>query len=246
MKPYEQLRAEYDEALFSLLMEEVMIAEGEALLAENERLKLDSDFVITDEMDQRMLSAIDRKFNEKEFNSKTRGLRQILTKSIAAVFAFVFMTGVACGINPTVRATTIELIVQFSEKATSLFVSNIEHSSTIDSTYSVDYIPNGFYQYSELIEGRFEMYEFKDDSGAVISVQITHSKGALISSVDTENAEKVETIRVNGNEGLLIEKNNRIHISIVDVTKNDFIDVVCTGVDSDTAMKVAQSIKIYS
>lgn len=244
MKSYEQLKSEYDEALFALLMEKVMVEEGELLLAENERLKSNPEFEITPEMDRRMLSAVDKAFQEKKRTSKAITKRRVWGKCVAAVLALVCMTGVVFGVSPTVRASAIDLIIMFSEKATSLFISDYEQRTSIDSIYSIDYIPDGFYQHSELIEGRFEMYEFKNDSGARISIQITHSKGSLISSVDTENAEKVESISVNGNEGLMIEKNDRVHISIVDVSQNDFIDVVCNGIDSDTAMEVAQSIKI--
>ena len=47
---------------FEKMIEEVMRAEGERLLAENERLKSDPSAVIPQEIDQRILEFINSKF----------------------------------------------------------------------------------------------------------------------------------------------------------------------------------------
>ena len=53
MTRHEELRDNYEDALFALLMDEFAEREGERLLEENERLKLDPDNVISDELDKR-------------------------------------------------------------------------------------------------------------------------------------------------------------------------------------------------
>jgi hypothetical protein len=50
---------------FELLMEQVAKAEGERLLAENERLKADPTAAVPEELNRRMLTLIDGHFLEK-------------------------------------------------------------------------------------------------------------------------------------------------------------------------------------
>ena len=46
MTKREQLREEYEDALFALMMDEFAVAEGEKALEENVRLKIDPVFVV--------------------------------------------------------------------------------------------------------------------------------------------------------------------------------------------------------
>lgn len=246
MKSYDQLRTEYDEALFALLMEEAMHADGEMLLAENERLKSESEFPISLEIDERMYMAIDRTYKKKRDRNRIAQVRRFISKGIAAMFAVVISISLACHLSPTVKARTLELIIQMAEKTATIFVSERADNETelSESKYVFDYIPNGFYQYSELKEGRFEMQEFKNDTEDKITIMITHSKGNLVSSMDTENADVIENISINGNDGLLVEKEGRIHIAIYDVNEMDYLEVICFGLDKETVIKVTESIRL--
>ncbi len=255
MKSYEQLKTEYDEALFALLMEDAMQAEGEALLAVNEHLKCEPDFVISAEADKRMHSAIDWAYQQKSRQNKVAKVRRFMSRSIAAMLAVAMLVGIGCTLNPTVKAKTLTLMMKVTNQATILFADNgseippwlatpdqseSDHNRT---EYEITYIPDGFYQHSELQTEHFIIQEFINEDEALISVQITHSHGNMISSMDTENADSIENITINGNSGLLVVKGQRVHIETYDVNEMDYFDIVCTKLDKETVIKIAEGIQ---
>ena len=56
----------YSESSFAQLMEQVAMAEGERLLAENERLKADPAATVPEEINQRMFDLIDGRLGQKK------------------------------------------------------------------------------------------------------------------------------------------------------------------------------------
>lgn len=63
-----------------------------------------------------------------------------------------------------------------------------------------------------------------------------------IHNVDTENADNVESIWINGYEGLLIEKGERVHIVWGDTDRECFVDVICTNLGKDTVISIAMNL----
>ncbi|MCI9402468.1 MAG: hypothetical protein HFF04_02195 [Oscillospiraceae bacterium] len=66
MKSREQLREEYEDALFALMMDYAAQAEGERLLAENEALKHNPAAQVPEHLDQRCLQTIQMAFQKKK------------------------------------------------------------------------------------------------------------------------------------------------------------------------------------
>ena len=62
-------------------------------------------------------------------------------------------------------------------------------------------------------------------------------------NVDTENAQSVETIYINGYEGLLIEKDARVHIVWGDTEQGLFVELVCTGLEKHIVIDMADAMK---
>ena len=253
MKSFEQLRNDYDEALFALLMDDAMQIEGKAFLSENERLKNESDNPIFPKTDARVHAAIEKAYRRKRRQNGAARFRRMIGKGVAAVFVAAVLVGIGCAVNPTVKAKTLKLMMTITNQATILFVDDgseippwlvaPDQSDHNRTEYEITYIPDGFYHHSELQTEHFNMQEFKNDDEALVSVQITHSHGNMISSMDTENADVVEEITINGNNGLLVVKGQRIHIETYDEIEMDYFDVVCLKVDKETVIKIAEGIK---
>ena len=61
--------------------------------------------------------------------------------------------------------------------------------------------------------------------------------------IDTEGAEIVEEIMINGNSGLRIVKNDQTHIALANTDKNIFIDICSSEhVPGEVVEKIAQNI----
>lgn len=75
MKSREQLQEEYEEALFTLMMDYVAQADGKQYLEENERLKNDPAAQIPESVDQRCLQTIQRAFQRRKAAAPTKDLQ---------------------------------------------------------------------------------------------------------------------------------------------------------------------------
>lgn len=74
-------------------------------------------------------------------------------------------------------------------------------------------------------------------------IVINRFDGTSTYNVDTEGAEIVEEIMINGNSGLRIVKNGQTHIALANTDKNIFIDICSSEhVPGEVVEKIAQNI----
>ena len=86
------------------------------------------------------------------------------------------------------------------------------------------------------------MYGFENDSGD--SFVIDRVSGTTERSVDTENAESIENIVINGLETLRVTKQECINTIMMDTEHGIFIRVwTSAGISLETNQKMAESIK---
>lgn len=104
----------------------------------------------------------------------------------------------------------------------------------------IGWLPEGFtYQ-----EGRYDWYaKFEDETGRWIWIYLYDGAGSL--HIDTEGAELVEDVTINGNEGLCVVKNGYVHIVTTDLTKLLYIDVIASDqISVSTVNRVVENINI--
>lgn len=255
MTQREQLRDNYEDALFALLMDEFAEREGERLLKENERLKLDPDIVVSDELDKRCIKTIDRTLAKRRRHKVKYAAYRVISRVAVAVLAVAVLFGTAYAAFPEVRIKTLNLIIELSEKAASLTLdgtnSNIQRDDEVSSALNEDGTLRG-YRLPEIPEG-FELeYESNTRASALIryinsynisiGFSVKTARGAVL-NVDTEDAEKVENISIHGYDGLLIKKGEGIDIVWADTDQNNFVLVSCDGLDEKTVWEYAEIMK---
>ena len=246
MRSREQLQEQYDDALFALLMEDTIDAEGNIFIAENERLKSDDHFMVPEQIDERSRKTIEQAFKANERKTRKENRKQISKRTLAAVLAVVFIFGVSYFTVPEVKATVLNLITKVSDTTVDLYLDR-EENSEIDMknryfSYEVSYIPDEFictYEYDGDLMCAYEFMRGED----MISIQIIHDDMNVVHSVDSEGADVFSEIEVNGNQGIYIEKDSCIYITFIDTKNMNYIDVVCEGIDSDTVIEIAEGIR---
>lgn len=114
----EQLREQYEDALFALLMDEVAASEGNRALEENERLKRDPDAAVPEETQQKCLQFIEQQFRARSGRSARRTAFQIFRNvSMVALLAALLFTA-ACAMSPVLRQKTLNFMMEtFSDHA---------------------------------------------------------------------------------------------------------------------------------
>lgn len=252
MRPYDKKNAEHEEALFALLMDELMQTEGNAFLDENEYLKETIDADVMAKIDKRSMETIQEQFENKSSPSKLHKMKFLYRHTMAAVITVVCLFGLSYLTMPTVKAKTLNLLMDITDKATEQLI--MTDSSGSDSSpnqeyaednfgYVFNYIPCGFYYESESQTKQCVVHKFKNDKGSSISIQIINGVGNVLSSVDTENVSLVENISIDGGKGLLIEKNGKIQIAIVDLIRDISISIIGDGIEKSSMLAIAQNIE---
>ena len=252
MTRHEELRDNYEDALFALLMDEFAEREGERLLEENERLKLDPDIVISDELDKRCIKTIDRTFAKGKRRKVKYAAYRMISRVAVAVLAVVVLFGTAYAAFPEVRIRTLNLIIELSDQAASLTLERANNSMQNDDGASAELNEDGTlrgYRLPEIPEG----FELEYDSNTSVSTRIRYTNAYGISigfsviaargtalNVDTENAEEVKNISIHGYSGLLVKKGEGIDITWADTDQNNFIMISCDGLDEETVWGYAE------
>lgn len=253
----EKLRDNYEDALFALLMESVMEEEGKKLLQENERLKADPEFEVPEEASRRCVKAIKKAFAKK--NGKAAG------KAIYRTFSKVAVLAVLCGLLftaayaaiPDVRVKTLNLLIETSDVTTRLTIAGEGSAANMGKPrpgaaeggvillrYQFPDAPEGFVQdpTQSGVIGEFAWAYYQNEDGATVEYVVHASPKGSPLDVDTEGADLVLDIMVQGHAGMLVKKGNRTDIAWADMEHNAFCSIIFTNCDPQPILELASDV----
>ena len=206
MKPdrRSQLIENYEDAIFALAMNDLMIDEGEHWEEENERLKSDSSFKLPEKMNQRCMRTIERTVSRKE-RSHTASTIWRITAKIAVAFLAVFMVfSVSFMTVSAVREPVLDFIVlNFGNGA---FVRS--ESSTVDTSlkFGPKWVPGGNWELNILadeIDMHVIRYNYKDGKYIEYCEQIFEEELGVIDTEDVVFSEQI----INNHDVMVGQKN---------------------------------------
>ena len=253
MTRLDYLQDQYEDAYFALLMHEVAEQEGVRLEKLNEELQNNPAVAVPEKIDRKCLKTIDQYFAQKRRADHWRTSKKILSRVgiVAAIVMLLFTTAFA--LSEEFRVTTLNLLITIEEKYTELHMEEAEDptansaSVTSDSSSGSDYfddleigwMPEG---YTCTMNYPNSLYGFENDSGDAFVIDRTN--GTANMSIDTEDAESIENIVINGLETLRVTKQGCINTVMMDTEHGIFIRVwTSAGISLETNQKMAESIK---
>ena len=127
----EQLQENVEDAVFALLMEEVVEQEGKLLLEENERLKHDPSAKVPDDLDKRCHQIIKCSFARERRNEMGHTLHRILGNAALAAMVSILLFATAFAAVPEIRIRTLNLLIEVSDVSTSLNLTGTNSIPTI-------------------------------------------------------------------------------------------------------------------
>lgn len=233
-----QLQENYEDALFALLMDDYAQAEGKRLYAENEKLKNDPAFELPDGMEERGIKAIRKAFRKKKTRSFAKASGRMISRVAVMVLALNIAFGVSFFSAEAFRVEVLNMALNYQETHTTIKFKGEEE--TPSSQYSVEdlqnIIPDSYYldSYEETPDGEYALFVGPDGK------RIMWDSEPIVATVnlDTEDADYVENIYVDGYDGIVVEKNGlstvmwgdtsaqRIYSIIADMTAGDLIALV--------------------
>ena len=240
MKSREQLQDEYEEALFALMMDELMEYEGKLLGLENQRLKQEG-FSIPTEVDNHCRNTIVKRFEDIAKENESRKIKRVWhTVLVAALISCLLFTS-AYATVPSIRIATDNFIMKISNFSANMLFGD-EYTETRIPEYSFLAIPEKYDLIEEINEPDLDQYLYSDGTGYIL-IRVNYNCVGKEHNVDVENAESVREVDINGFKGILVNKENRVHLAIMDMNKLNFIDVICTDVEDEVTNKFIYGIK---
>lgn len=252
----EKLQEAYEDALFALLMEDVIEEEGQRLAEKNEQLKRDPSAAVPGELNERCMKTIHRAYGQRRCKDTGKQVGRSFTKvfSRVAVVAVICMLlfSVAYAVSPEIRVATLNLLIEISDVNTILSVesSNESLKNYDDSAaarevyerfgYRIPKMPSIFSLTEKSVYDTMAILKYESSDGAAIKFRFTRTTGGEF-SVDTEDAQRSEDISVNGLDGLLLSKENWIRIVWSDPDKNTFVSVTGTAVSEDLLLEIVNA-----
>lgn len=241
----EKLLDQYEDALFSLLMNEFAENEGKEALKENERLKEDITFVVPQELHQRCMKTITLYFAKRSIKKAGHVFGGVIKKiAVVALIGTLLFTTVFA-VSSDFRIKTLNWVTEvFNDRTEFSFIEDEPVDKTDDDgqKVKVEWIPKGFYQ-KDQSENKFSLrLDYCSDNGEEFSVVVFEGANTTL-GIDTEDAE-VENIDIQGEEAILASKDGTIQIAWASQELQSYYIISGPETMKEDLIKVAQGIKI--
>lgn len=245
MTKREKLQEQYEDALFSLLMDEFMVSEGKKALEENERLKSDPNFVVPPDLEKRCLRTISRYCAKKSLNHTGRTISKVLSKVavVALIGALCFTTAFAA--IDEFRVNTLNWIIDvFDDRTVFTFTPQVSEDSLElnESIISVNWLPYGYALIDEDENNFYFMQEYESSDGDRIYIELYLGENISL-GMDTEDAD-VQTIEIQDNDAMLITKGDDSTVSWVLESQKIFVTISGSKEHAKELIRIAENISI--
>ena len=211
MNEQEDLYAQYEDAFFALLMNEVAEAEGQELLKKNEQLLADPNADVPEAVSKRCLRTIEKSCRKARFQRNMQTvLRKLNRVALWILVPMLLFVGVFAA-SETVRVKTLNYLIEEFDVGTAFFFRNDPNAeptqdfSATDFTEAVQkYIPAEYSLAFKNADNISCTLYFVNDTSKEIEASEYHLEYIDVTVIlDTENANVQNTV-INGQDVLII------------------------------------------
>ena len=246
MNNRKRLMEQYEEALFELLMDGIAEQEGKELLFELERVNNDPSIDIPEMLDRRCRRIIKNIHRKDKRRKIERITSRVIQRVAVAILVAAMMMTVAFATIPEVRVKVLNVLLTVTDISTDITLgSDQKATGNTDNElerWVVSKIPEGYQLLISDENDWSRYYHYENAFGGIIQIDLTKVSDGVNAGVDTENADQVSEILINGIKGICIEKEGAIHIVWVDVGTQVILAIYCRSVPLETAIEVARGI----
>ena len=248
----ETLQERYEDALFSLLMEDVAQEMGAQALEENERLKSDPSAAMPDALRRKCMKVVRHGSRKRRSRSAGRVTMRMATRVAVIVMVLILSLTVVLAISPAVRSSAMRWVMKTHPDHTEFsFTSNDNQGRTqadpgsdterIQYRMTANWVPDGF----ELVDSGSDVFgswlQFrKGKQNIIISMRSLAGNGL---NVDSEGAEQ-SFVLVQGKMALLLSKEDYHAIYMPLDQQGNGVMLDGEGVTAEELLKVAENLEI--
>lgn len=237
----ELLEERYEDALFSLLMDEIAVSEGQKALEENERLNNDPTFQVPEHLNRRCEQTIRRAFAKRTARAVGRvSFKAVKKIAMVAGLAAVLFTG-AFAASETVRVNTMNFVMERYGSYAEFGFNDQSAESDDEMSLTVGWLPEGYVLEEQESDFSGIRYKYQKSKEECISVSYIRTTG-LGMRVNTENAE-ISEVEINGIMGTWIKTEKEQQLVLIPRDRDIMIDVVAEGLTEEEFIHVANELE---
>ena len=243
-----QIQEQYEEAMFSLLMDGVAEEEGQELLKRAEMLNRDPNAAVPEDLDQKCRKIIGKAGQKERREHARRWTAKMLRRVVMVAILAGLLFAVAYATIPEVRVSVRNLVLTVNEDSTDLSVRSdgvigTEVMGDYLYQYTVPEFPKGYNQEVVCDESSWiRMYWYKTEAGDSLQISLQQGSESTNFGIDTEDA-VVTNVVINGYKGICAEKNGTVQVAWADTDRLVFIAVYSTEFDKEAVLKLAEAVK---
>ena len=240
MKSRDELQNDYEEALFAIIMDDIMELEGRALLEERKRLSESDEFKVPDDVNERCIAFINELFDNNMIIEKKRKARRIWRAFLIAALISCLCFSTVYASVPAVKRATDNFVMVLSEIRARIIFSG-DGEIPAGSMYKFLYIPKDFLLSEEGAGNNCEWYCFTNDD-ASIYIEINYAVYNRELNVDTEDADEIINIQTGLFEGILVREEKMIRVILADEDCKNSIQVTAKNIEVEYIIKLLENI----
>lgn len=250
------LREEYEEALIKLAMSSFAEREGQRLMQENEALKNDLFYQPTAEAERKFKKTINRHYyKQKTMNFLQNSYKHFNKVAIVFLITIILLATSTLAVE-AVRIKVLYFFVNVQQEYTEIrlkekggeqsFGEDDIISKNVPSNWKNAYaplkIPAGYSINNSVNEDNFKTIEYANGRNEMIIYQQFDEQ--VVSNIETEKADRIEEITVQGHKGLLINKDGKQTITWSNDAKAFFIISKNGNLQDEDMIKMAESVTL--
>lgn len=244
MKQKEELWENYEDAVFTILMETVAEQEGQKSLQLMQELKHDPSAQVPEEVQRKAKKTIRKAFAAQKREPIKHFAFKAVQRIIVAVLVVVATTTCVFAAFPEVRANLHNLLIRVYEDHTKFSYSEQRYGdeyASADFTIEPGWLPDGFVLSGE---GQIDSLIYKDYenmNNAKFSIIKKVMDGSLL--VDSENTKETKII-IQQYEATLIEKEDWKCLVIPMPKEDKIVYFESNGVSSEDIIRIAENLPL--
>jgi hypothetical protein len=244
-----KLIEDYEQSLIKLALTSYAELDGKKLMQENEKLKVDSFYQPTEEAKRKFNKTINKYYHKQKMKEVFSISYKYLNKIAVFLIIVTVLLSVSIFTVEGVRIKVLNLIMNIQNGYTEIRLDNDKENKNIignnlyinwDNAYAPTYIPNGYSIRNLTNNKNLKAIEYANKNGETILFQQLDEKGSA--NIDTEDADKVEKIVIQGCDGLLVNKDGLI--TVIWNAESFILNTPTDNLQNEDVVKIAESVSL--
>lgn len=246
------LQEQLEDAMFALLLSNIAEQQSQECMSLAEQLNTDLRAAVPEELDRRCRQLIRNNLRKIRNQHTGRKTTKVLKRALIVAVAAVLLMVVAYAAIPDFRVGALNLVLTITDEYTGLGLQSGDPKisedvgSGIVYHYSLPSIPDGYERILCVEDDMERAYFYENTEEEMIVIHIMLGSSGTIYSVDTENAQVVESISINGYDGIYVEKDGTRHVVWADTDRSVFLDVLVENAEEIDIMELAEVLQYNS